>query len=45
MNKNKITNKGLLDKIENNQESLLSLLNRIQRIEEIQTSMTEIYFK
>tara|TARA_R100001480_G_scaffold53211_1_gene66462 strand:+ start:860 stop:997 length:138 start_codon:yes stop_codon:yes gene_type:complete len=45
MNKYKITNKGLLDKIENNQESLLSLLNRIQRIEEIQTSMTEIYFK
>ena len=39
------TNKGLLDKIENNQESLLKLLNRIQRIEEIQTSMTEIYFK
>ncbi len=45
MKKNKITNKGLLDKIENNQESLLNLLNRIQRIEEIQTSMTEIYFK
>jgi len=45
MNKYKITNKVLLDKIENNQESLLSLLNRIQRIEEIQTSMTEIYFK
>ena len=45
MNKYKITNKGLLDKIENNQESLLRLLNRIQRIEEIQTSMTEIYFK
>jgi len=45
MNKYKITNKVLLDKIENNQESLLSLLNRIKRIEEIQTSMTEIYFK